>query len=230
MGKKRVLVFASGTKDGGGSGFANLHEQARITGGLNYEIVGVVSNFEYGGVRRHAEARQVPFRYFSSGTWSAEEYMAFVQAFQPDLVALSGWLKPVRGLPAGRVINIHPGSLTRKEMGKPLYGGKGMHGDAIHEAVLKNKEKFTAVSMHFVPSFDIQGYDRGPIFFEKRVPVLPDDIVETLRKRVNAVEYEWQPYLTSLVANDSIWYDESLGGKVGCIPSDFPFLPRNQGA
>ena len=226
MAKKRILVFASGTKNGGGSGLANLHEQARITPGLNYEVVGVASNFEHGGVRRHAEARQVTFRHFSSGVWSGEEYQRLVQEFQPDLVALSGWLKPVRGLSAGRVINIHPGPLTRKEMGKPLYGGKDMHGDAIHAAVLKNKEKFTAVTMHFVPSFDGRGYDCGPVFFEKRIPILPDDTIDTLRKRVNAVEHEWQPYLTSLVAHNHIWYDEDLAGKVGSNPACFPFFPR----
>ena len=215
MQKKRVFVFAAGTKDGGGSGVLNLYDQARVTSGLNYEIIGVSSNHENGGVRRKAEGR-IPFRYFSSGTWSAEEYRSILNKFEPDLVALSGWLKPVRGIPAAMTINIHPGRL-------PAYGGKHMHGDAVHAAVLKNKEKFTAVTMHFVPDYDDVGYDRGPVFFEKLVPVLPDDTVETLRTRVNAVEHQWQPYLTHLVAHGYIALKE---GQVK-VPLGYPFVPQS---
>lgn len=196
MNKPKLIIFASGTKEGGGSGFENL-VHASQNGILNAEIVGVVSNHENGGVRERADRLQIPFIYFPT-PWTAEKYREITKG--SNFVALSGWLKMVTGLSSKTTFNIHPGPL-------PRFGGDGMYGHHVHEAVMeayKNAEvTHSAVSMHFVT----EGYDRGPIFFQKEVPILPNDTAETLAKRVNEAEHKWQPIVTNQVLSGEISWD-----------------------
>src|SRR4051812_22395405 len=92
----KLLIFASGSAEGGGSGFQNLVERSR-EGVLNAEIVGVVSNHERGGVYIKAKALNIPFLFFPQ-PYTAEKYQEIVKNFKADYVALSGWLKKVEGL------------------------------------------------------------------------------------------------------------------------------------
>lgn len=196
--RKRILVFASGSIDGGGSGFQVLVEASRDNR-LYADIVGVVSNHAEGGVYQKAKALGILFRYFA-GPWEAEEYQKIVVEFHPDLVCLSGWLKPVVGLDSKATINIHPGPL-------PRFGGKGMYGHHVHEAVMeafhKGEITHSAVTMHFV----IEKYDEGPVFFRLPIEILTDDTPETLAKRVNQAEHQWQPIITNLIVNGVISWD-----------------------
>jgi folate-dependent phosphoribosylglycinamide formyltransferase PurN len=117
-----------------------------------------------------------------------------------DFVALCGWLKLVAGLDPKTTFNIHPGPL-------PEFGGKGLWGHFVHEAVLKaykqGKITHSAVSMHFVtPEFD-----EGPVFFTHPVPIEPDDTPETLAARVNQAEHEWQPKIANKVVHGEIAWD-----------------------
>ena len=198
MATPKLLVFASGTAEGGGSGFQELAENARA-GVLRAEIVGVVSNHEYGGVRQKADALDIPFIYFPS-PWTAEGYQKIVRESGAEWIALSGWIKMVAGLDPRRTFNIHPGPL-------PEFGGPGLYGHKVHEAVLEayraGKIKNSAVSMHFVTD----KYDKGPVFFEYPVPIEPDDTPDTLAARVNQAEHEWQSRITDLVVNGEISWD-----------------------
>lgn len=198
MTKPRLVVFASGSKTGGGSGFENLVNKAR-EGVLRADIVAVVSNHESGGVRVRADRIGVPFVHFPE-PWTAERYRAIVTAQRADFVALSGWLKLVSGLDPRTTFNIHPGPL-------PRFGGAGMYGHHVHEAVLtafhRGEVTHSAVSMHFVT----EKYDEGPLFFSHPVPILPDDTPETLGARVNAAEHEFQPIVTDLVVRGKISWD-----------------------
>ena len=198
MATPKLLVFASGTAEGGGSGFQKLAENARA-GALRAEIVGVVSNHEYGGVRQKADALDIPFIYFPS-PWTAEGYQKIVRESGAEWIALSGWIKMVAGLNPRRTFNIHPGPL-------PEFGGPGLYGHKVHEAVLEayraGKIKNSAVSMHFVTD----KYDKGPVFFEYPVPIEPDDTPDTLAARVNQAEHEWQSRITDLVVNGEISWD-----------------------
>lgn len=208
---KKIIVFASGTKDGGGSGFENL-VNASHSGILNAEILAVVSNHEHGGVRERADRLRIPFVYFpafakapagkpaprSDEFGTAENYRKLTEG--ADLVCLSGWLKLVTGLDPQKTINIHPGPL-------PRFGGSGMYGHYVHEAVMeaykKGEVKESAVSMHFVTD----EYDRGPLFFSQPVPIEPNDTAETLAKRVNEAEHKWQPIITEKVLTGEISWD-----------------------
>jgi phosphoribosylglycinamide formyltransferase-1 len=103
-----------------------------------------------------------------------------------ELIVLAGYMKL---LPAevvrdyeGRILNIHPALL-------PKYGGQGMYGMFVHEAVIAAKDKESGATVHFV---DLE-YDRGPIFLQRAVPVLPGDTPESLRERVLRLEHELLP-------------------------------------
>jgi len=103
--KKKIIIFASGTKDGGGSGFENM-VNATQSGILNAEISAVISNHENGGVREKADRLSIKFIHFPK-PWTTEKYQELTEG--ADLVCLSGWLKLVAGLDPKKTINIHPG-------------------------------------------------------------------------------------------------------------------------
>ncbi|MFH0906662.1 MAG: formyltransferase family protein [bacterium] len=208
MSKPKLIIFASGTsiKGGGGSGFEKLVENSR-TNNLDAEIVAVVSNHENGGVRNRADKLEIPFIHFL-GPFSADEYERIVKPYHPCFIALSGWLKPVKGLSsdsdsiisAQRTLNIHPGPL-------PDFGGPGMYGHHVHEAVIaafkRGEIKESAVSMHFVT----EKYDDGPVFFHYPVKINISDTPESLAERVNRAEHFWQSYITRLVVSRGIRWD-----------------------
>ncbi len=194
----KLLIFATGTPEGGGSGFENLVTASR-DGRLTAEIVGVVCNFEHGGVREKADRLGIPF-YCMAGPYNAGDYQALVVQTGAEFCALSGWLKLVKGLDPRTTFNIHPGPL-------PEFGGSGLYGHFVHEAVMKaykeGRVTHSAVSMHFVtPEFD-----EGPVFFSHPVEILPDDTADTLAKRVNEAEHRYQPEITNLVVNGQISWD-----------------------
>ena len=101
-----------------------------------------------------------------------------------DLVVMAGFIRKYL-FPKkyeGRVLNIHPALL-------PDFGGKGFHGEKVHEAVLKSGAKESGCTVHIA---DLN-YDKGPIILQKRVPVLPGDTPETLAARVFEAECEAYP-------------------------------------
>jgi phosphoribosylglycinamide formyltransferase-1 len=208
----RVLVFASGDPEGGGSGFQELVEFSRTNPPvLDAHIIGVISNHQSGGVRKRADALHIPFEYWP-GPFDAKGYQAFVEKYQADFVMCSGWLKFVRGLDPAKTVNIHPGPL-------PRFGGTGMYGHHVHEAVMaayhRGEITQSAVSMHFV---DETAYDHGPTIFQMPVLIRPDDNAKSLAKRVNEKERAWQSYILNLVVHRHIYLED---GKV-VYESDSP--------
>ena len=102
-------------------------------------------------------------------------------AVATDFVILSGYMKQIRQQTlkrfSNKILNVHPALL-------PKHGGQGMYGDRVHQAVLNAKETTSGASIHFINEI----YDDGPIIAQQEVPVHPDDTVETLRTRVQAIE------------------------------------------
>ncbi|MEK7117871.1 MAG: formyltransferase family protein [Patescibacteria group bacterium] len=201
--KPRLLIFASGTAEWGGSGFENLVLASR-SGILDALIIGVVSNHSNGGVRERADRLGISFIFFEKTATpekNEKQYQEIVRESGAEWVALSGWLKLVSGLDPKTTFNIHPGPL-------PEFGGKGMYGIHVHEAVLhafkeRGSSVHGAVTMHFVTPV----YDEGPVFFRIAVPVLPSDTAESLQKRVNEMEHEWQSKITDKVIHGEISWD-----------------------
>lgn len=198
MDAARLLVFASGDSKGGGSGFQEMVEFAQTDPPiLNAAIVGVVSHHERGGVFKRAQELGIRFKYWP-GPFTAVGYQELVKKFKADYVMCSGWLKFVRGLDPRRTINIHPGPL-------PDFGGDGMYGHFVHEAVMaayhKGKIKQSAVTMHFA---DEVAYDNGPIICQLPVLIRDDDTPETLAENVNEKERAWQSYILNLVVTGQV--------------------------
>jgi phosphoribosylglycinamide formyltransferase-1 len=195
--RKRILVFSSGTKDSGGSGFQEMVEQSRTTPPiLDADIVGVISNHAHGGVFQKAQKLGVPFEHWT-GPFDTESYQELIREYQADFVMLSGWLKLVAGLNPAKTVNIHPGPL-------PEFGGPGMYGHHVHEAVIRAfRERriiSSAVTMHFVT----EKFDEGPIIFQLPVLIRPEDTPDSLAARVNEKERAWQSFVLNRVVHGRI--------------------------
>jgi len=211
--KPRILVFASGTKDGGGSGFQELVEFSKTTPPvLDAEIVGVVSNHPQGGVWQKAKKLDILFCHWP-GPFESGDYVYYVRKFEADYVMLSGWLKLVHGLDPARTVNIHPGPL-------PEFGGPGRYGHHVHEVVMRayreGKITQSAVSMHFVD----ERYDHGPIFFQLPVLIRPEDTPETLAGRLNEKEGLGKAHVLNLVVNGYI--------RLQSVPSGWQLIAKKK--
>jgi phosphoribosylglycinamide formyltransferase-1 len=148
----------------------------------------VISNNGSSGALRRARAAGIPARHLSSVTHPepADLDGAIAHALvtsQADVVFLAGYLKRLG--PAtlaafrGRVLNTHPALL-------PKFGGHGMFGDRVYEAVLESGDEESGASVHLVD----HEYDTGRVVWQARVPVEPKDCVESLKARVQACERE----------------------------------------
>lgn len=112
-----------------------------------------------------------------------------------DYVVMAGFLK-LAPLPedfANRVVNIHPSLL-------PAFGGHGMYGHRVHQAVLDYGAKITGCTVHFVDN----QYDQGPVIWQQPVPVYPDDTADSLAARVLLAEKEAYPHVLKLLAGGKI--------------------------
>jgi phosphoribosylglycinamide formyltransferase 1 len=121
------------------------------------------------------------------------ELLALLRKFRIDLVVLAGYLKRIPPMVieeyAGRIINIHPALL-------PAFGGEGMYGARVHEAVIASGATETGVTVHLVDD----EYDRGPILAQWRVRVDKSDTAESLAARVLNVEHVVYPRVVEMVA------------------------------
>lgn len=187
---------------GGGTTLQNLIDRV-AEGKLSATLAGVVSSrADAFGITR-AEKAGVPVRVVASGErkppvprakWSDEVWDA-VRAFKPQLVCFAGWLH-LLPIPADfhhKVLNIHPSLL-------PAFGGKGMYGHHVHEAVLHYGAKVSGCTVHFADDT----YDTGPILVQKTVPVKEADDADTLAARVFQAECEAYPEAIRLIAEGRV--------------------------
>jgi formyltetrahydrofolate-dependent phosphoribosylglycinamide formyltransferase len=153
--------------------------------GRTAEVVLVLSNRPEAGGLDVARARGIPTVVLHDST-DAEAWLDALERARAELLVLAGYLKLVP--PAvvarwrGRIINVHPALL-------PAFGGPGMYGRRVHEAVLRSGATESGASVHLVDEV----YDRGQVLAQERVPVLPGDTPETLAARVLAVEHRLLP-------------------------------------
>ena len=172
------------------------------SGALSAVPVVVISNNSDSGALARARQESIPCYCLNSKTHASPESLdeAILKALlrhSVDIVVLAGYMKKLGPKTlrrfAGALINIHPALL-------PKFGGKGMYGIHVHEAVLAANEKETGVSIHLVE----EEYDRGPIIAQIHVPVMPDDTPETLAARVLAVEHEIYPITLDAFAKGKV--------------------------
>ncbi|MEE9208148.1 MAG: phosphoribosylglycinamide formyltransferase [Gemmatimonadota bacterium] len=190
----RVAVLASGS----GTNLQALIDRFH-TAESEVEVVCVLSNRPDAGALRRAEANGI--RGVCLPGSSPEEQDAALDellgACGADLVVLAGYLRLVPPSIVreyrGRIVNIHPALL-------PAFGGAGMYGRHVQEAVLQRGARVTGATAHFVDA----EYDQGPIILQWPVPVLDGDTPESLAARVLAVEHRLLPEAVEAVATGRV--------------------------
>lgn len=178
---KKIAIFASGS----GTNAQNIIEYFNKTGTASIEIV--LSNRKDAYVLERAKKYNVPTCVFNRTTfYQTDEIVDLLLAHSIDLIVLAGflWLVPGNILQhyPKRIINIHPALL-------PSYGGRGMFGSAVHEAVVANRESASGITIHYVND----QYDSGDVIHQVSCEVYPEDNADTLATRVHALEYEYFP-------------------------------------
>lgn len=179
----RLAVLVSG----GGSNLQALLD-AGAAGELGARVALVLADRTCGALDR-AAAAGVEYRLLDRCTLREGLSRAVGEALEEqriDLVALAGWLSILEGDLVsrweGRMLNIHPALL-------PKFGGKGMYGHRVHQAVIDSRETESGCTVHVVTS----GVDEGPILAQAKVPVHPEDTPETLASRILIQEHRIYP-------------------------------------
>ena len=197
-----VAVFASG----GGTNLQALLDSFGADGEPSARIGLVLSDRP--GIRALDRALKVGVptlvlvpKQFEQQTDYAAALMEALREHAIDLIALAGYLKLVPETVVreyrGRIINIHPGPL-------PTFGGQGMYGRHVHEAVLRAGVKVSGPTIHFVD----ERFDTGPIIAQWPVPVLTDDTVQSLAARVLKYEHRLYPAALRALALGAVRLDE----------------------
>ena len=176
---KRIVIFASGS----GSNAENIIEYFWRRPSLSIQFE-VYTNNENAGVVDRCRKLHIPCMLFDKTLFNSKDFLDVIG--QPDLIVLAGflWLIPeylVEQFP-NKIINIHPALL-------PAYGGKGMYGDKVHQAVLDNKETQSGISIHYVN----KNYDEGKIILQARCDVDEKDDIKSLSKKIHELEYTYFP-------------------------------------
>ncbi|MBU8934703.1 MAG: phosphoribosylglycinamide formyltransferase [candidate division Zixibacteria bacterium] len=180
----RIAVFVSG----GGSNLQALIDASK-SGLLHGEIVLVVSNMRKAfGLERARKAGIDTFVFkkkkYNSPEAADIDLFARLKQHGIEYIATAGYLRllPANVVEAfkGRITNIHPALL-------PKYGGKGMYGHHVHDAVLAAGDKESGITVHLADEI----YDNGRILHQVKVPVLPDDTPDSLAARVLEQEHRW---------------------------------------
>ncbi len=183
----RLAVLASGR----GSNLQAIIDHFDGLGRLARVVV-VASNRADAPALLRAAAASIPTATFNAAD-DGTQLLSLLREHRIDLVVLAGYLKRIPSSVirtfAGRILNVHPALL-------PAFGGEGMYGARVHEAVLAAKAEQTGVTVHLVDD----DYDRGPIVARWIVPVLPEDDPTSLAARVLEVEHVVYPRAVEMVA------------------------------
>lgn len=191
-GKVRIAIFASGT----GSNALRLMEYFKNHESLS--IAMLVSNRPGAGALHHASNHGVSTLVVEKEKFfSGDAYVPELKAAHIDFIVLAGFLWKIPAALIGaypqRIINLHPALL-------PRYGGKGMHGHHVHEAVLAAGEEESGITIHYVDEV----YDNGAIIFQAMCPVEPTDTVATLTQKIHALEHKHLPVVVEQVVVDTV--------------------------
>lgn len=150
------------------------------------KVAVVVTNRPDAGVIRRAESLGVPVEVLPASAFREGKATGMLRHYGIDFIVLAGFLLHIpddmlAAYPQA-IVNIHPSLL-------PKFGGKGMYGSRVHEAVIEAGEAESGITIHYID----EHYDEGDIILQARCPVMPDDTPDTLATRVHQLEYEHYP-------------------------------------
>lgn len=183
----KIAIFASGA----GSNAAKIIDYSATT----YQVALIVCNKPGAGVLAIAEKNNIPTLLIEKEQFfRGNGYVDEIKTAGIDFIVLAGflWKIPVTLIQAfpNKIVNIHPALL-------PNYGGKGMYGQRVHEAVIANGETESGITIHWVD----EHYDHGNIILQAKCPVLPDDTTDTLAQRIHALEHEHYPNVVAEITS-----------------------------
>ena len=186
---KNIAIFASGS----GTNAENLIRFFRTSPSGQIKLV--LTNKPEAHVINRAQSHDIETVVFSRDQfYQTGEVLAILEERRIDFIVLAGflWLVPDTLLQKfeGKIVNIHPALL-------PKFGGKGMYGRRVHEAVIASGETVSGISIHHVN----QKYDEGNIIFQATCEVKKDDTPESLAKRIHTLEYEHFPRVVEELLN-----------------------------
>jgi phosphoribosylglycinamide formyltransferase-1 len=188
-----IAIFASGS----GTNAQRLIE--RFSPITDTKISVLLTNNRNAGVIERAKKFNVPVRIFDRKEFYYSDNIAvFLQNEGVEWVILAGflWLIPSNLLKIfpDRIVNIHPALL-------PKYGGKGMYGMNVHQAVIDAQEKESGITIHYVN----EEYDKGNVIFQATCPVETGDTPETLAAKIHELEYKYFPVvMEKLILNKNV--------------------------
>jgi phosphoribosylglycinamide formyltransferase-1 len=165
----------------------------------------VLSNNSHSGALERAQREGIPAYHLSGHTHPDptaldQAILEALQRHEVEVVCLAGYMKKLgaRTLQAyqGRILNIHPALL-------PRFGGQGMYGMRVHQAVLSSGEEESGATVHLVD----EQYDHGPILAQARVKVLPGDTAEALAARVLQAEHRLYAETLQRIATGEMWLE-----------------------
>jgi len=184
---KNIALFASGN----GTNVQRIAEYFADSKDVSIKLI--VCNKATAYVLERAKKLQIDSLLVDKATfYESDKIVKKLQQLDIDLIVLAGflWLIPENLIAAfpQKIINIHPALL-------PKYGGKGMYGMHVHEAVIANREAFSGISIHYVN----QNYDEGDIIFQAKCAISNEDTAENVAQKVHALEYAHYPEIIEKV-------------------------------
>lgn len=177
---KKIAIFASGA----GSNAQKIIDHFRSSAYAKVHVIGC--NNPLAGVVQIAKAENIDVLFIEKAKFKDTGYVSELRNYGIEFIVLAGflWKLPevlIESFP-GKIINIHPALL-------PSYGGKGMYGNAVHNAVINAKEKQSGITIHYVD----EKYDHGKIIFQVSCSVSEDDTAESLAQKVHKLEHKYYP-------------------------------------
>ena len=178
MKNKKIAIFASGS----GSNAQKIVEYFKENS--NIEVSLILTNNPAAGVIERARTLHIPVVVFDKTTFTTtDKIVQLLQNQQIDLIVLAGFMmlvpkNLVEAFP-NKIVNIHPALL-------PKFGGKGMYGHFVHEAVVAAKEKESGITIHFVN----EKYDDGAVIFQAKCIVAPTDSPNDVAAKIQVLEHE----------------------------------------
>lgn len=178
---KRIAIFASGS----GSNAQRIVEYFEDSNEIEVSLI--LTNNENAYVLERASALEVPAYVFDREMfYNSNQVCDILKKIGIDYIVLAGflWLIPdniLEGWP-NHIVNIHPALL-------PKFGGKGMYGDKVHNAVIEAGEKETGITIHYVN----EKYDEGAVIFQESFDISPDDTPDSIAEKIHVLEHEHFP-------------------------------------